>query len=71
MKLMVKLARRADGSYVAWVPALPGCRAGGATREEAQAAIQRAVEGYLCSFDVALPRELGRMMRSEAVPAAG
>ncbi len=64
MKLVVKMSRQANGMFRAWCPALPGCAVYGECKEEAQVRIRRAVEGYLASLDVALPRELGRQLVS-------
>jgi predicted RNase H-like HicB family nuclease len=64
MKLTVQMTRAAEGYFRAWCPALPGCIVMAATRAEAEAQIARAIEGYIASMDVALPRELGRRLRS-------
>lgn len=37
----------AEGGYVVYVPALPGCATQGETFEEAQANAKDAIEGYL------------------------
>ena len=37
----------AEGGYVAFVPALPGCHTQGETLEEAEANIKEAIEAYL------------------------
>jgi len=60
--MTVRIARGADGFYRAWCPALPGCFVMGLTRDEAQEKVARAIDGYLASLDVALPRELGRSL---------
>ena len=39
-----------DGVYVATCPSLPGCVSQGATRSEARAGIQDAIEGYVTSL---------------------
>ena len=62
MKMAVRIAKGTDGFYRAWCPALPGCFVMGLTRDEAHAQVARAIEGYLASLDVALPRELGRSL---------
>jgi len=64
MKLTVQMTRAAEGFFRAWCPALPGCVVMAETRAEAEAEIARAIEGYIASMDVALPRELGRRLRS-------
>ncbi len=69
MKLAVKIIRQVD-SYEAWCPALPGCRVTAASKEQACERIQTAVQGYLASLDVALPRELGSMLNMEAACVA-
>ena len=66
MKLVIKIAEERAGVFRAWCPALPGCRASAPSREEARIRIREAVEGYLASLNVALPRELGRMLDTEA-----
>jgi predicted RNase H-like HicB family nuclease len=63
MKLTVQMTRVAEGFFRAWCPALPGCVVIAETRAEAEAQIARAVEGYIASLDVALPRELGRRLQ--------
>ncbi|MCC7210185.1 MAG: type II toxin-antitoxin system HicB family antitoxin [Anaerolineae bacterium] len=40
-----------DGYWVAECPSLPGCLSQGATKEEAIANIQEAIEGYLESLE--------------------
>lgn len=62
MKLTVQMTRAAKGFVRAWCPALPGCVVIAETRAEAEAQIARAIEGYIASLDVALPRELGRRL---------
>ena len=69
MKLIIKIIRQA-GSYEAWCPALPGCQVSAASKEQACERIQSAVKGYLASMDVALPRELGTMLKVEAACVA-
>lgn len=65
MKLIVKVIRQAD-SYHAWCPALPGCRVSADSAQEARELIKSAVAGYIASMNVALPRELGRLLKVEA-----
>jgi len=47
MKLKVILEPQAEGGYVAYVPALPGCFSQGETKEEALKNIMEAIELYL------------------------
>lgn len=61
MKLLIRIAEERWG-HRAWCPALPGCSVMGQTRQEALELIQKAVDGYLASLDVALPRELDRQL---------
>jgi predicted RNase H-like HicB family nuclease len=63
MQLVVRIADSTGGMYRAWCPALPGCAIYGNSRNEAQARIQQAVQGYVEHMDVALPRELARQRR--------
>ena len=51
MKYRVLIARDEDGVYVAEVPSLPGCVSQGATRSEALANVQEAIETYLESLE--------------------
>lgn len=66
MRLLVRMARHESGRIVAWVPALPGCRAFGDTTDMARACLERAVEGYLASLDVPVPQPLGCCLEIEA-----
>jgi predicted RNase H-like HicB family nuclease len=50
MKYRVLIEQDEDGSFVAEVPALPGCVSQGETREEAVANIREAIAGYLESL---------------------
>ena len=50
MRFRVILEPDEEGVFVAQVPALPGCISQGATRAEALANIQEAIEGYLESL---------------------
>ncbi len=50
MKYRVILEQDEDGVFVAEVPALPGCISQGATRAEALANAQEAIEAYLESL---------------------
>jgi len=44
-----------DGGYTVTVPSLPGCISKGSTREEALAAIEEAISGY-----IEVARKLGK-----------
>jgi len=68
MKLAIKIEQQPDGDYRACCPSLPGCSVRGLTREEAQARINLAVQGYLASLDVCLPRELSTATGSGGRP---
>lgn len=59
MKFRVTVAPDEDGMFVAECPVLPGCVSQGATRQEAIANIQDAIQGYLVSLE----------KHGEAVPA--
>ncbi len=65
MKLAIKIGKRPDGDYRACCPSLPGCSVCGQTKEDAHARIQLAVQGYLASLDVCLPRELSTALTME------
>jgi predicted RNase H-like HicB family nuclease len=69
MQMAIRIAKRPDGSFSAWCPALPGCVVCARTKEAAQSRIQDAVAGYLSSLDVALPRELETRLQAEMQPA--
>jgi predicted RNase H-like HicB family nuclease len=62
MSLAIHIARRAESAYRAWCPSLPGCSVYGQSVEEARSRIREAVHGYVARLDVALPRELGKML---------
>jgi predicted RNase H-like HicB family nuclease len=62
MNLAIHIVRNAESTYRAWCPSLPGCSACGRSVEEARGRIHEAVHGYLASLEVALPRELGRLL---------
>jgi len=70
MNVKIRIARGAHGEYKAWVPALPGCMVLGQTREEAHAKLALAINGYLASMNVALPRELATVAHLEPSHAA-
>jgi len=50
MKYRVIIQQDEEGTYVAEVPALPGCVSEGATRAEALRNVQEAIEAYLESL---------------------
>ena len=50
MKFRVIIEQDEDGNFVAHCPTLPGCISQGKTREEVQANIKEAIEGYLESL---------------------
>jgi len=60
MKLLIKISREESGVYRAWCPALPGCVAHGASRQEAGESIDEAVNGYLASLNVPIPAKVER-----------
>lgn len=47
MKLKVIVSNGEQSGFVVHVPALPGCWSQGATREEALANVQEAIEGWM------------------------
>jgi len=66
MKLVICISRQSDTNYRAWCPALPGCMVYGQSRREAHERVHAAIEGYLASLDIALPRELQRQFQAVA-----
>ena len=50
MTYKVVLEPSIEGGYTVSVPALPGCRSQGETKEEALANIKEAIEGYIQSL---------------------
>jgi antitoxin HicB len=50
MKFRVIIEQDEDGVFVANCPTLPGCISQGKTRDEAQANIKEAIQGYLESL---------------------
>jgi predicted RNase H-like HicB family nuclease len=50
MKFRVRVEQDEDGTFVAQVPALPGCISQGRTRQVALANIREAIEVYLESL---------------------
>ena len=57
MNVHFKMAR-GSSFFRAWCPALPGCFVVGQSRQEIQQRMATAIDGYLASLAVALPREL-------------
>ena len=47
MKILITIYQDEDGVYIAECPAIPGCVSQGATEEEAEANIKRAIEECL------------------------
>ena len=43
----VQLARKSDGYWFAWIAALPGCAAWGATKDEALAMLTQTARAYV------------------------
>lgn len=70
MTLAIHIMRKTESAYRAWCPSLPGCAVYGQSREEARDKIREAVRGYLASLEVALPRELGRLLEQGRGAAA-
>ena len=62
MKLAIRITQERNGTYRACCPSLPGCCVCGETRKDAHSKINVAVQGYLASLDVCLPRELSRAL---------
>ena len=62
MRLIIRVARQ-NMFYRAWCPSLPGCQVVADSRQEAHDKIGAAIEGYLSSLDIALPRELKRQFQ--------
>ncbi len=61
MRYTVILEDEPDGGYSASVPALPGCRSQGDTRDETLANIREAIELYVETL-----REVGEPIPTEA-----
>jgi predicted RNase H-like HicB family nuclease len=47
MKLKVLIEPGDDGGFIAEVPALPGCRSQGRTRDEVLVNLREAIQGWL------------------------
>ena len=65
MTLLIRIKQQSNGTFVACCPSLPGCSAWGQTKEHVYSKIGLAVQGYLASLDVCLPRELSKAMAME------
>ena len=61
MKLAIQISERNGNLFQARCPSLPGCVVYAHSQIEAKARIKDAINGYLASLDVALPRELARL----------
>lgn len=71
MSMEIRMAKDRLSGYTAWCPALPGCQVRAGTQDEARELIRQAMEGYLASLDVSLPRELEeRFLRETHVKLA-
>ena len=70
MQLAIKVTGSVDQGFRAWCPALPGCHVCAQSKDQAWERIQEAVQGYLSSLDVALPRELGRIFQAQFIAKA-
>lgn len=53
MRYKVVVSRDEEGSWLASVPALPGCHTWGETREAALENAREAIEGYIESLNAA------------------
>jgi len=56
MTLPVRFAWLESGVIRAWCPALPGCVVTAESWPEAKRVLNDAIEGYLASMNIALPR---------------
>ena len=65
MKLAIRITQEPNGIYRACCPSLPGCCVYGESNEDVHSRINAAVQGYLASLDVCLPRELSRALAIE------
>ena len=65
MRLAIKIKQQSNGTYWACCPSLPGCYVYGQTKEDTRSRIDLAVQGYLASLDVCLPRELNKALAME------
>jgi predicted RNase H-like HicB family nuclease len=64
MNLAIRMTRESVGAYRAWCPALPGCAVCGQSAAETRLKIREAVGVYVANIEVALPRELGRLLNT-------
>jgi predicted RNase H-like HicB family nuclease len=55
MKLSVHIRESEMGGYVAYCPALPGCRTRGRTRRQAQEKLDDAIRGYIAAVNDFVP----------------
>ena len=62
MKIHVSISRDAKNQWRAWVPDLPGCVARGESQQDAIGKIDRAIRGYLASWDAPEPDHLEEEM---------
>lgn len=58
MRIAIIIGSTSRGACRATCPALPGCAAFGASREEAIQRMQAAIRGYLASLDASVPGEI-------------
>lgn len=58
MKFSIRLNQTEDGRYIATVPALPGCKSSGQTRDEATHKIEEAIRGYIAAVNDFVPENL-------------
>ena len=61
MRILVKV-QQAKGRFMAWCPALPGCRTQAATSDGARQLMEDAIRGYLSSLNVAVPQLLEQQL---------
>ena len=57
IKFVAKFKKTEHGSFVAWCPCLPGCRAGGSDEAEVKRNIEKAIHCYLASLDAHASKE--------------
>jgi predicted RNase H-like HicB family nuclease len=65
MRLAIRITQEPNGIYRACCPSLPGCCVCGESKEDVHSRINMAMQGYLASLDVCLPRELSRALAIE------
>lgn len=61
MKLLIRVRPKADGSYIANCPALPGCESCGPTELQARQNLEQAIVGYLASVSDFVPSQVHPM----------